>query len=78
MHLALSSNNIILQADNKIKVLNFGQAQEFANGQHSILLTEPVKSSLTSYMAPEVYDNKAHVNSDIFSLGIIIKKLFEQ
>lgn len=76
-HLTLNSNNIILQPENKIKVINFGQAQEFPVNQQVITLTEPFNSTLTCYLAPEILENKAHINSDIYSFGMLISKLFE-
>jgi serine/threonine protein kinase len=40
-------------------------------------LGEPFKSTLTPFVPPEVYENRIHINSDIFSFGMIIVKIFE-
>ncbi|CAN6328978.1 unnamed protein product [Urochloa humidicola] len=73
-HLDLKPANILLDADMIPKITDFGLSRRFS-GEWSRIITEHICGT-PGYIAPE-YLNKGEISfkTDIYSLGIIIKKL---
>ncbi|KAL6908192.1 hypothetical protein ACP4OV_002362 [Aristida adscensionis] len=74
-HLDLKPENILVDVDKVPKITDFGLSRRFSGG-HSKIITKNILGS-QGYIAPE-YWNKGEISykADIFSLGIIIRKLF--
>ncbi|KAL6908188.1 hypothetical protein ACP4OV_002358 [Aristida adscensionis] len=74
-HLDLKPENILVDADKIPKITDFGLSRRFSGGQSKIITKNVLGSQ--GYVAPE-YWNKGEISykADIFSLGIIIRKLF--
>ena len=74
VHRDLKSQNIIINASNQIKIIDFG----LASTQHMLGLTATgLIMGTPEYMAPEqVAGKKVDERADIYSLGIILYELF--
>ncbi|XP_035821244.1 uncharacterized protein [Zea mays] len=73
-HLDLKPENILLDDDMVPKISDFGLSRRFS-GELNVIITENICGTL-GYIAPE-YLSKGEISfkADIFSLGIIIKKI---
>lgn len=72
IHGDLKPSNIIIDQDNKIKIIDFG----LVTGQDHQIESAFVSSGTTTFMAPELHSGNAPTQlSDIFSLGIIYYQL---
>jgi len=73
VHRDLSTNNIMVDDDDRAKVFDLGLARDLE--RISITDTDVIKGT-PKYMAPEVIDgHKATFASDIFSFGVILYEL---
>ena len=41
-------------------------------------LSQPSSLPITTFSAPEILEGKAHINSDVFSLGVLLRQLFSE
>ena len=81
IHQDLTPDNILLTADNVIKITDFGLARRFQpNGGDQTWLqyyqTEGVGA--VCYVAPEMFSNKHTYKVDIFSMGIVFFAIVER
>lgn len=68
---------IILQ-DGSLKVINFGQAVELPSDKSWVPISQPSHCRHTAFSAPEVLEGRAHIHSDVFSLGVLLGRLFAE
>ncbi|MBI3801683.1 MAG: protein kinase [Deltaproteobacteria bacterium] len=70
LHSDIKPHNILLDADGKIKLSDFGLARFMGNKSH---ITAP--GGAPAYMAPETWKNEARPASDLWSVGIVLHEL---
>lgn len=76
LHLDIKPVNIMISNDNEIYIIDFESAQTICNDEkENNNVTVRIVSE--KYSAPEVYFGKAVVQSDVFSIGMVAKDLFE-
>lgn len=71
----LKPSNIIIDKDNRVKIIDFGIAEEYTNQDDG---SQMQKGGLTKgYAAPEQYNRrfKADVRTDIYALGVTVHYL---
>lgn len=78
LHLAINPQNIIILQDGCLKIINFGQAIELPSDKSWLPLSQPSFLPITTFSAPELLEGKAHINSDVFSLGVLLIQLFAE
>jgi len=72
IHHDLKLQNILVDANNNVKVIDFGFSQRFSLDNNSFYST----CGSPKYCAPEMFSNTAHNQSvDIWSLGIILYRM---
>jgi eukaryotic-like serine/threonine-protein kinase len=82
LHRDLKTSNVMITADGRVKVLDFGLAQrvreqEFA-GEHDSTATLEVGrvTGTLAYMAPELLEGEpADARSDVWSLGVVLYEM---
>lgn len=77
-HLALNPQNVVVLPGGRVKLVNFGQAQELPPHQDSAVLTESYSNKITAFTAPEIGEKKVHKSSDIYSFGLLLTILFDR
>ncbi len=71
VHRDIKPSNIVLSADGKVKLTDFGLAIDLDAGQGAVD-EEPSLSGMPAYMAPEqIAGETADARTDIYSLGIV-------
>ena len=81
VHGDVKPENVVVQADGRVKLLDFGIARQTAEETMSELhstswSSQPLTGGTLAYMAPEQYrGNSASAQSDLFSLGVVLYEL---
>lgn len=78
IHGDIKPSNIMLTADQKLKLVDFGVSRVFQNQTPHTPLTETVESVGTpGYMSPEqCFGQPSDVRSDVYQLGCLLYELF--
>jgi len=75
VHCDIKPENIMVEADDAVKVLDFGVAKRLPGSDQSTTMDRG-QSGTPSYMAPEVLRNQAiDGRADLFSLGIVFYEM---
>jgi serine/threonine protein kinase len=77
LHRDLKTGNVMVHADGRVQVLDFGLAENFRPEADGRTATDvPTVVGTLPYMAPEMVEGKAvDPRSDVFSLGILLHEL---
>lgn len=73
--LNISSSNVVLLEGGRVVVKNFGRAQEF-RGEEQERVVQGDGFEMGEYAPPEIKEGRVYRNSDLYSLGVIMRGLF--
>lgn len=81
IHRDLKPTNIMVGADNRLKILDFGLARRLPSLEHADFTTASTDAlsaaGTVGYMAPEQVEGRpADERSDVFSLGVVLFEMF--
>ncbi len=77
VHKDINTNNILISATNKIKLIDFGISTNFMNEEHEIMLPDKIEGTLT-YVSPEQTGRTSYTitpASDLYSMGIVFYEM---
>ncbi len=71
IHRDIKPGNLMLRADGRAKILDFGLARLMAHSQHKA----STRVGSVAYMAPEQFEGATGLNSDLWALGVTFFQL---
>ncbi len=77
IHKDINSTNIMINADNKVKLIDFGISTNYMNEEQEMIFPESIEGTLP-YIAPEQTGRTSYSitpGSDLYSLGIVLYEL---
>lgn len=77
LHRDLSPSNILVTPENHVKLIDFGISHSLAEARNSPDLAQPKMTMTQRYAAPERFEGRSSVPTDVYSLGVILGEIIQ-